>query len=316
MVNQNKVKVDYNPVELKHSSSTSIQSETTEIQYCIERNGSQQSQDLNSLDSGCYSLNSFSDQSNLVTDTSSSDGYELSCKRPKLSYDKVISNEDVQWEDMDDSDFVKCLLMCDRVESLYLRAEYVNHSGGARGSDLFWEVTAKKYGIKTVVYSFRGHASSNPNRYELSQQELSSAKPHLLRANMTLKRKYPTGKKFIDNLLSRNWFQVQNSDAVFAIGKISKNHQTVDGGTGWAVQMGIDNHKQTYVFDCIQKNKGGLTEGSCRWYSFCEKRKMFVLFNGTPILTKRFTGIGSRQLSSKGKGAIENVFKSTFKFST
>ncbi|XP_013790604.1 uncharacterized protein LOC106474456 [Limulus polyphemus] len=309
VVNQNKVE-DYNP---EYSSSASIQSETTESQYSTERNGSQQTQDLNSLNGECNTLSSFSNQSDLVIDTSSEDG---SRKRLKVSHDKVISDEDVQWEDMDDSIFAKCLLMCKKVESFYLRGEYVIHSGGARGSDQCWEVTAKKYGIKTIAYSFRGHASSNPNRCVLSQQELSNAEPHLLKANKTLKRKYPTGKTFIDNLLRRNWFQVQNSDAIFAIGKISKNQETVEGGTGWAVQMGIDNHKQTYVFDCIRNNESDLSEGSCRWYSFCEKRKKFVLFNGTPLLTKRFAGIGSRRLSSKGQVAIEDVFRNTFKFNT
>nr|DAR97123.1 MAG TPA: YspA [Caudoviricetes sp.] len=35
------------------------------------------------------------------------------------------------------------------------------------------------------------------------------------------------------NLLSRNYAQVKNADAIFAVGQL--NNGIVDGGTGWAV---------------------------------------------------------------------------------
>lgn len=41
--------------------------------------------------------------------------------------------------------------------------------------------------------------------------------------------------------------QVKNSDAVFAIGHLVRG--IVDGGTGWAVQMAIDDGKPVYVYD-------------------------------------------------------------------
>ena len=40
--------------------------------------------------------------------------------------------------------------------------------------------------------------------------------------------------------LKKNWQQVKHSDAIFAVSTIA-NDDTVNGGTGWAVQKAIDN---------------------------------------------------------------------------
>jgi hypothetical protein len=67
--------------------------------------------------------------------------------------------------------------------------------------------------------------------------------------------------KYMD-LLARNWTQVKYSDEIIAIGTIvrkgEKNskgyynkgkYDMVDGGTGYAVTMGINHQKEVYVFD-------------------------------------------------------------------
>ena len=53
------------------------------------------------------------------------------------------------------------------------------------------------------------------------------------------------------NLIRRNWYQVKDSNGVFAIGKLSASRSTVEGGTGWAVQMAVDSKKPVYVFDTV-----------------------------------------------------------------
>jgi len=50
-----------------------------------------------------------------------------------------------------------------------------------------------------------------------------------MKANQTLHRR---PEKYL-SLLSRNYQQVRNSDAIFAIGTLKNG--IVDGGTGWAV---------------------------------------------------------------------------------
>ena len=85
------------------------------------------------------------------------------------------------------------------------------------------------------------------------------------------------------NLLARNWCQVKYSKQVIAIGHIlnpgeksakgyrcNSKYQSVDGGTGYAVQMAIDNLKEVYVFDQIKEKP--LVD------NVCQKRDIKSLF--------------------------------------
>ena len=118
-----------------------------------------------------------------------------------------------------------------------------------------------------------------------------------MQANKTLERK-PGNYK---DLLSRNWFQVKNSDAIYAIGKFTNEmNLVVDGGTGWAVQMAIDSRKTVYFFD-LNQNK---------WF-VSEQGSTFTEIT-TPTLTKNFAGIGTRDINENGKQAIRNVYSETF----
>ena len=118
------------------------------------------------------------------------------------------------------------------------------------------------------------------------------------------------------NLLARNWAQVKYSDEIFAIGHIVKNGDTsktgfivtsesdsVDGGTGYAIQMAIDSTKTVYVYDQDDKS----------WYKWSYIIDKFIKLKGTPlILCKNFAGIGTRNLNEYGKKAIEDVFAESF----
>ena len=97
------------------------------------------------------------------------------------------------------------------------------------------------------------------------------------------------------HLLARNWMQVKNSDAIYAIGEIKNN--IVAGGTGWAVQMAIDNNKQVYVFDQNKNN----------WYYWNGKFE----YCNTPVLVENYAGIGTRDINENGIKAIINVYKKT-----
>ena len=174
--------------------------------------------------------------------------------------------------------------------------EYTNHSGGAIGSDSYWGKVGEKYGVKSNHYYAENSKTPNGNTV-VSKKDLLEADQHLKKANETLKRKFPTSKDYVNNLLRRNWQQVKNSDAVFAVSTIKDN--IVEGGTGWAVQMAIDNGKPVYVFD----------QNTNMWYKYINKTWVKI---DTPILTKNFAGIGTRNLSKEGKKAIEDVYEKTF----
>ena len=105
---------------------------------------------------------------------------------------------------------------------------------------------------------------------------------------------------YLNNLLRRNWYQVEGADAVFAVGSLdtSKPGLAALGGTGWAVQMAIDEGKPVYLFDQEKK----------KWFT---GNNVSLTEIDTPTLTPRFAGIGTRDITSAGKKAIEDVYNKT-----
>ncbi len=170
--------------------------------------------------------------------------------------------------------------------------KYVNHSGGAVGSDSYWGAIGEKYGVVSEYYYY---SNKTPNdNHQITQEQFEEGKQHILKANETLHRR-PDAYM---NLLSRNYAQVKNSDAIFAVGHLKNG--IVDGGTGWAVQMAIDDNKPVYVYDQVRK----------QWFS--NLNGQWQVFSGIPKLTKNFAGIGTRELNQDGKDAIKQVYENTF----
>lgn len=182
---------------------------------------------------------------------------------------------------------------------------YICHSGGADGSDITWELEGEKYGVKTIAYSFYNHVQKSKNKRPLTVEELNEGMVAVGIANNTLKRRpleimYP----YVKNLLARNWYQIKNSEAIFAI--IAKflgtQKKIVSGGTGWAVQMAIDNKKPVYVFDQIDN----------MWNKFNYETNIFDGIDYIPKLTENFAGIGTREIKENGINAIKEVYKHMF----
>lgn len=187
------------------------------------------------------------------------------------------------------------------------------HSGGAYGSDSFWEEIGQEFGVKTRAYSYKTKTHKSPNKIEISDDDYNEGVEQIKMANLILKRS--SIDKFM-NLLARNWAQVKYSSQIFAIGYIvspgekgmkgyvsKSNIQTVDGGTGYAVTMGINNNKDIYVYDQIKR----------KWFTWSYIRNSFIEFNGIPkISVSNFAGIGTREINEYGIRAIDDVYKSTF----
>lgn len=188
------------------------------------------------------------------------------------------------------------------------------HSGGALGSDTIFEEIGNEYGIKTKAYSYNTNYHKSENKFEISNTDYLEGIENIKIANKKLKR---FGiNKFI-NLLSRNWCQVKYSDEIFAIGYIIKpnekgrkgyynksNYEVVDGGTGYAIQMGIDNEKEIYVFDQKINN----------WFKWSYITSKFIKINYLPkIESENFAGIGTREITEDGIKAISELYKNTFK---
>jgi hypothetical protein len=117
------------------------------------------------------------------------------------------------------------------------------------------------------------------------------------------------------NLLARNWAQVKYSSEIFAIGTIlnpgekskkgyrcNSKYQSVDGGTGYAVQMAICNNKPVYVFD----------QDKIQWFRWSYTSMSFIKCKTPKIHTQSFAGVGTRKINQHGINAINDLINNTF----
>jgi hypothetical protein len=195
---------------------------------------------------------------------------------------------------------------------------YINHSGGAIGADNEWGIMSDKYGILNNHYYIGVRSEKNaPFGNKEIKKDNPIYKEGATKAAMAARATYGYDyQQMSDSRLIRNWAQVKNADAIFAIGNIvekgerlfpsipgdtrlNRKTQAVTGGTGYAVEMAIQAGKPVYVFD--------------------QKKGKWFIWNGqkfeetqTPTLTKNFAGIGTREINPKGKKAIKEVFEKSF----
>ena len=164
----------------------------------------------------------------------------------------------------------------------------VCYSGGAKGSDLLWGELATLHGHDVVHYSFTGHRTDAPldKVVLLSDDELQQADFLLADVNRTLKRKFPTTSDHTNNLLRRNFYQIKDAELVYAISWLLDDG-TVQGGTGWAVEMAW--LKDVPVFLYCQEAKEWFC--SSPWQPRTWDHVLYV-----PPLSGRYAGIGSRKL--------------------
>jgi hypothetical protein len=188
------------------------------------------------------------------------------------------------------------------------------HSGGAVGSDSIWEEIGERYGVKILAYSYKTPYHTSPNKVEICDTDYKEGILEVNKANKWLNR---FGISKYMNLLARNWVQVKYSDQIFAIGTIIKKgernnkgyynngkYDTIDGGTGYCVQMAINNNKEVFVFDQIRDN----------WFRWSYNSMSFVLLKEIPkIQTQNFAGVGTRNILPNGVKAIKNIYENTFK---
>lgn len=190
--------------------------------------------------------------------------------------------------------------------------EYFLNSGGAVGSDFLWGELGKEYGIpEENIKHWR------PEDYtKLSPADKWGVDAWVEKTCEILGRPFKPQSKYYP-LIARDWFQVDYSDAVYAVGRIiipdgkdpsgytnTSGNDIVSGGTGYAVSMGIQLGLPVYVFDMNTND----------WYRWWDSRNCFLPeYRNVPTLTKRFAGIGSRQITDEGIQAIRNVYEKTFK---
>lgn len=159
-------------------------------------------------------------------------------------------------------------------------------SGGADGADLLWGSIATALGHRVVHLSFVGHRSKADPRTLLvvPQDDLDAALPHLDLANRTLRRRVPRAG-YVSSLLKRNYYQVVDSYALYAITGLDA-FGLPTGGTAWAIQMFLDMGKRpAYLLDT----------GTLTWHERIGD-VWEVMDAPPPEPSGRWTGIGTRKL--------------------
>ena len=185
--------------------------------------------------------------------------------------------------------------------------KYVNHSGGAIGSDTVWGEIGFKYGVENKHYWYK-NKTPNGNTEILEGDAIEGQKKVTIAARQM--GRIAQTHQVRDERLIRNWCQVKYSDSVFAIttmlsvgdemnyGKKALIRQG-KGGTGYAIQMAINENKPVFVYDQVRKG----------W---------FKNINGVwskseiPTLPINFSGIGTRDINKDGIQAIKDVYYKTF----
>jgi len=182
------------------------------------------------------------------------------------------------------------------------------YTGGAKGADTIFSDCADQVGHKVYQMTFPNHKISENVHGEfvtLTEHELKAADPFLKQANKTLKR--GLGRSlYVRNLLRRNYYQIKDTERVYAIAPIDSDTQLVEGGTAWAVTMAIDKKvPEIYVFDLNES----------KWFKYMHERNFLQALWAAPqggwqppYPHGKYTGIGSCELTDAGKDAIYNLY--------
>ena len=124
---------------------------------------------------------------------------------------------------------------------------FVLCTGGAKGIDELAEELALQYGVRVEVLIPPGHPRKRTVT-PLHPRVLTLANSYLETAARKLKKNLPT-QNYVLHLLQRNSEIVRRVDTVYAFGTLEEDCKRVRGGTGWTVQLALDQGKKVYVCD-------------------------------------------------------------------
>lgn len=171
-------------------------------------------------------------------------------------------------------------------------SEFTNHSGGAYGGDTMWDQIGREFGVtEHKHYRDAGNTSLSRklrnNKVEatvLTSEQMEEARAQV---EKLLGKKFPNTTQ--GNLQVRNYYQVANADAVYAIATLNDSKTGVSGGTNTAVQLGIKLNKPTYVWDINTE----------QWYKFEGVNNSFSVAIIPQNLTSGETAFGTTQVANE-----------------
>ena len=208
-------------------------------------------------------------------------------------------------------------------------SHYHIYSGGAIGIDEYAEQCAKEYGMQMHIIIPPQHSRSKFIT-PLRQQDLNEAEPHLKRAGERSGKHLFTPNTFSRHLQLRNFHIVKPATIVYAFGYFQHTNdinytaardiyydttlkrQSIQGGTGWTVQLAVDQHKQIYFYNIPEK----------RWYENHQDHYYwnenqwtpysgFIPMQGSPTLHKHSAVVGTRHPPPDTLAEVKRLFQTT-----
>jgi hypothetical protein len=172
------------------------------------------------------------------------------------------------------------------------------HTGGHKGTEAEFGRCAERWGIAEVTLSFAGHQPERDrNLRVLSAEELIKGDVSMEIVAKRMGRTYHSGEK-IRRVFQLIYHMVNSSYHVFAVGWI-QGDDTVQGGTGWGVELAKFFNRPVTVFD--------------------QSRKIWATWQGNhwapdvaTIPDRPFAATGTRHLTDEGREAIRDLFERSF----
>ncbi len=178
-------------------------------------------------------------------------------------------------------------------------SQYTVLSGGCKGAEAEFGACAERWGLQEVNYSFAGRpVVRSRGLVELTETELKQGGVNPSYIEAQLHRSFAKTPQF-QRMLQTIWHQVATAGQVFVVGLILPDG-TVNGGTGWAAELGRHFKKETHVYDQDQRS----------WFTW--RDGAWVDEDRPKITRTRFTGTGTRFLSEEGRQAIHDLFSDSF----
>ena len=185
-------------------------------------------------------------------------------------------------------------------------------TGGAKGTDQVAEELALQYGLKVEVVIPPRH----PWRHTvtpLHPRVLTLANPHLKVAADNLGKRMPT-ENYVLQLLQRNFEIAWRADTVYAFGILEDDCKRVQGGTGWTVQLALDQGKKVFVYDIESEAWFHSTYGHKAVDGRLDIGVIFVPLRNPdkPTFHQNSAILGTRLLDNKTEQEIPDLFHRTF----
>ena len=141
--------------------------------------------------------------------------------------------------------------------------EFTIITGGALGADSLAEECAKEWGMNVELKLCPHHHRVSEAQPSLTRSQLSRVADKVSIAGYRLGRQ-PTKNPFVRDLLARNWYIVHDACVLYAHGRFEDDSfTTVEGGTGWTVQMCVDHNRE---YPDLWKPLFVYDEGRMEWY--------------------------------------------------